>query len=57
LVEILKNSIALSEFFSIHANNFSRHSAMPARRFDAINFCRPRKKLVLIMLKGSPDRQ
>jgi hypothetical protein len=54
LVGSLKNSIALSELCIIHANNRSRHSAMPGWSFEAISFCRPRKKLVVIMLNGPP---
>ncbi|MEO6634455.1 MAG: hypothetical protein ABIN41_02465 [Devosia sp.] len=38
LVGSLKNSMALSEFFIIQANNRSRHSAMPGRSFEAISF-------------------
>ena len=34
----LKNSIALSEFFIIHANSFSRQSAMPGISLDGMSF-------------------
>src|SRR5690348_11469296 len=55
LVGSLKNSIALSELLSIQANSFSRHNAIPGCFFEATSFCRPRKKLVLIILNGSPQ--
>ncbi len=54
LVGSLKNSIALSELLVIHPNSCSRHRAIPGRSFEGISFCRPRKKLVLMMLNGSP---
>ena len=38
LVGSLKNSIALSELFTIQANSFSRHSAMPGCALVATNF-------------------
>jgi predicted aspartyl protease len=50
----LKNSIALSELFIIHANSRSRHSAIPGCSLAGISFWRPRKKLVLIISKPSP---
>src|SRR5690348_17230832 len=53
LVGNLKNSIALSELLSIRAKSVSRHRAIPGI-FLETSFCRPRKKLVLIMLNAPP---
>src|SRR5437660_8567159 len=52
LVGSLKNSIALSLLLSIQAKTFSRHNAISGALLEAISFCRPRKKLVRIMLNG-----
>ena len=53
LVGSLKNSIALSAFRSIQANNFSRQIAIPGRE-EASRVWRARKKLVSIILHCGP---